>query len=194
MKKLLSLVVVASLISCNFGTKTEVKVKGKQYDRDTTNVIKKDTNPPLIITLDTSGVDKSNFGPIKLGQYYGETQEALGPPDTKSKAIEWAADGMLHEDWTWKKNGLVLNMSSYKETKDVITIHSITAMAPCTFITKAGLGIGSTYAEVEAAYKKDIDTEATDKTQITVGSVYGGIIFTFKNNKAERIFLGAAAE
>jgi hypothetical protein len=54
--------------------------------------------------------------------------------------------------------------------------------------------IGSSYAEVQEAYKKDIDPEATDKTQITVGSVYGGIIFSFKNDKAEKIFLGAEAE
>jgi hypothetical protein len=56
------------------------------------------------------------------------------------------------------------------------------------------MGMGSSYAEVETAYKKDIDPEATDKTQITVGSVYGGIIFSFRNDKVSRIFLGAEAE
>lgn len=117
------------------------------------------------------------------------------PPDSRSKAIEWAADGLLHEDWGWKSSGLVLNMSSDKTNIDsTLSIYSITAIAPCFFKTKAGIGIGSSYAEVQAAYKKDIDPEATDKTQITVGSVYGRIIFSFKNDKVNKIFLGAEAE
>jgi hypothetical protein len=56
------------------------------------------------------------------------------------------------------------------------------------------MGIGSSYAEVEQAYKKDIDAESTNKEQITVGSVYDGIIFKFKDGKVSKIFLGGAAE
>lgn len=144
---------------------------------------------------DMGKVDIESFGLIKLGQHYSKPLEAMGQPDSKSKPIEWGADGLFHEDWTWKENGLVLNMSFDKTNIDsTLSIFSITAKAPCDFKTKAGLGIGSSYAEVEAAYKKDIDPEATDKTQITVGSVYGGIIFSFKNDKVNKIFLGAEAE
>ncbi len=144
---------------------------------------------------DMGKVDIENFGPIKLGQHYSKTLEVIGQPDSKSKPVEWAADGLFHEEWTWKENGLVLNMSFDKTNIDsTLSIFTITAKAPCDFKTKAGLGIGSSYAEVEAVYKKDIDPEATDKTQITVGSVYGGIIFSFKNDKVNKIFLGVAAE
>lgn len=144
---------------------------------------------------DAGKVDIESFGAIKLGQHYSKTLEAMGQPDSKSKPIEWAADGLFHEDWTWKENGLALNLSFDKKNIDsTLSVFSITAKAPCDFKTKAGLGIGSSYAEVEAAYKKDIDPEATDKTQITVGSVYGGIIFSFKNDKVNNIFLGAEAE
>jgi len=154
--------------------------------KDTTTM----TTPP-----DMGKVDLENFGPIKLGQLYSEAKKVLGHPDSKSKAIEWGADGLLHEDWTWKSKGLVMNMSSDKtNVEGTLAIFTITAEAPCDFKTKAGLGIGNSYAEVEAAYKKDIDPEATDKTQITVGSVYGGIIFSFKNDKVNSIFLGAQAE
>jgi hypothetical protein len=140
-------------------------------------------------------IDIESFGDIKLGQPYLEMQRVLGAPDTKSPAIEWAADGLMHEDWTWKNKGLVLNMSSDKNNvSGTMVIFTITATALCTFKTKAGMGIGSSYSEVRDAYEKDIDPEATDKTQITVGSVYGGIIFNFKNDKAERVFLGAEAE
>jgi hypothetical protein len=140
-------------------------------------------------------IDIESFGPLKLGQHHSKTLEAIGQPDSKSKPIEWAADGLFHEDWAWKENGLALNMSFEKTNIDsTLSVFSITAKAPCDYKTKAGLGIGSSYAEVEAAYKKDIDPEATDKTQITVGSVYGGIIFSFKNDKVNNIFLGAQAE
>ncbi|NOT52053.1 MAG: hypothetical protein HOP10_12340 [Chitinophagaceae bacterium] len=192
MRTIFLIVGVAVLASCNSGTKTEVKVDGKQYEWDTTYPGTKDT---ASAPTPAGKTDIETFGDIKLGQASAETIKVLGEPDSKAEAIEWAADGLMHQDWTWKAKGLVLNMS-YDKTKQESTtaIYTITAQAPCAFKTKAGLGIGNTYSEVEAAYKKDIDPEATDKTQITVGSVYGGIIFSFTNDKASTIFLGAQAE
>lgn len=191
MKKLLPLLVVVILVSCNSGTKTEVKVEGKQYDRDTSYPAK---NPANSVPV-TSKIDIESFGEIKLGMSAADVRKILGAPNTESPAIEWGADGMMHEDWTWKNKGLVLNISSDKTNRDSsLSVFSITASSPCTFKTKAGMSIGSSYEEVLEAYKKDIDPEATDKTQITVGSVYGGIIFSFRNSKTEKLFLGAAAE
>lgn len=191
MKKLIPLLTFAVLISCNSKTKTDVKVEGKQYDWDTTYPAKDTASPAPV----NNKIDIESFGDIKLGQHYKETVAVLGEPDNKSKAQEWGADGLMHEDWTWKSKGLVLNMSSDKTNRESsLAVFSITATAPCNFKTKAGAGISSLYDEVQNAYKKDIDATATDKTQITVGSVYGGIIFSFKNDKVEKIFLGAAAE
>jgi len=191
MKKLLSLIVVASLISCNSGTKTEVEVEGKQYDWDTSYPAKESANSIPA----TSKIDIESFGEIKLGMSAADAKRILGNPKAEWPAIEWGADGLMHEEWTWKSKGLTLNMSSDKANRDSsLSVFSITANSPCIFKTKAGMGIGSSYEEVQEAYKKDIDPEATDKTQITVGSVYGGIIFSFRNNKAEKVFLGAAAE
>jgi hypothetical protein len=182
------------MAACNSKTKTETTGTGNKTVKDSITTPVKDSTT-VSVPVDPGKVDIENFGPLRLGQHYSEAQEAIGPPDTKSKAILWAADGLLHEDWTWKKNGLVLNMSSDEKNKDsTLSIFTITATAPCFFKTKAGMGIGNSYAEVEAAYKKDIDPEATDKTQITVVSIYGGIIFSFKNNKVNKVFLGAEAE
>jgi hypothetical protein len=188
-------IIFASLIimaACK--SKTKTTDTGEKKNMDTVIIAGKDSvsNPAQ---PDMGKVDLENFGPLKLGQLYSEANKVLGPPDSKSKAIEWAADGLLHEDWTWKSKGLQMNMSSdMANVEGTLAIFSITAEAPCDFKTKAGVGIGSSYAEVEAAYKKDIDPEATDKTQITAGSVYGGIIFSFKNDKVNKIFLGAEAE
>jgi len=140
-------------------------------------------------------IDIESFGDIKLGQPYLETLKVLGEPDTKSKAEEWGADGMMHEDWTWKTKGLVLNMSADKNNvSGSMAVFSIRANAPCNFKTRAGIGIGSNTADVQEAYKRDINPEESNQEQITVGSVYGGILFTLKNDKVKSIFLGAAAE
>ncbi len=190
MKQFLLVAFTIIFVACKSGKKENDETKN---DSLTTTIKKDSVAAPAV---EPAGkIDIESFGDIKLGQPYSETLKVLGEPDSKSEAIEWAADGLMHEDWTWKNKGLVLNMSSDKNNvPGTMVVFTITAKAACTFKTKAGMGIGSTYAEVQEAYKKDIDPEATDKTQITVGSVYGGIIFNFKNDKAERVFLGAEAE
>lgn len=155
-----------------------------------------------ITTTDTTGkitppsgkLDIESFGDIKLSQPSTALIKILGEPDNKTKAIEWEADGLMHEDWTWKSKGLIINLSFEIKDASTLQVFSIKAKAPCTFKTKANIGIGSSYAEVQEAYKKDINAEESNKEQVTVGSIYGGIIFTFRNDKVESVFLGAAAE
>lgn len=100
----------------------------------------------------------------------------------------------MHEDWTWKKKVLVLNMTSESDTPGSLTTFSITAKTPCTFKTARGIGIGNTAAEVQSAYKNDINIEESNNEQLAVGSIYGGILFGIQNYKVVSIFLGAAAE
>jgi hypothetical protein len=192
MKQLFLFASVLLLISCNSGKKdnagTETKTDGMVTELPVDTVL-----PPHDVP--TGKIDIESFGDIKLGQRYSDILKTLGEPDTKSMAQEWGADGLMHEDWTWKNKGLVLNLSSEKSSAEATrAVFSITANAPCTFKTRAGMGIGSTAAEVQEAYKRDINPEESSKEQITVGSVYGGIIFTLKNDKVASIFLGAAAE
>ena len=137
--------------------------------------------------------DLGGVGGLSLGLDNTKAIELLGQPDSKSKAEEWGADGLMHQDWLYKFKGITLNMDNSKGN-DKQAIFSITITSPCTFKTKKNMGIGSTYNEVMAAYANNIDKSFTDKATITVGSVYGGIIFSFKNDKAEKIFIGAAAE
>lgn len=186
----LSLLVLAS---CNAGAKNEKGNKTEKISTDTAVTTPADTTRP--VSQKSNKIDIDTFGDISIGQRHYDTKKAIGEPDKRTSPEEWGADGLMHEDWTYTPKGLVLNMSSEKKSKDNFkTIFSITATAPCLFKTKAGLGIGNSYAEVKEAYKDSIDTDATDKNQITVGSIYGGIIFTFKDDKVNRIFLGAAAE
>lgn len=47
---------------------------------------------------------------------------------------------------------------------------------------------------MKTTYAQEIDTTASDENVVTVGSLYGGIIFEFENKKVAKIFVGAAAE
>ncbi len=196
MRQLLLLTLIVILIGCKPGSKEKT---GAEVSNDSTVITAPQKDSSISAqpesTAQTGKIDIESFGDLKLGQHYKETIKAIGNPDSKSKAVEWGADGLMHEDWNWRGKGLVLNMSSDRtNAESSLSIFSITSKSPCSFKTKANIGIGSSYAEVQEAYKKDIDATATDKTQITVGSVYGGIIFTFKDDKVATIFLGAAAE
>jgi|CXWL01.1.fsa_nt_gi hypothetical protein len=137
--------------------------------------------------------DLGGIGELSLGLNHIKVTEQLGQPDSKSKAGEWGADGLIHQDWFYKTKGITLNMESNKNLAEQ-TIFSITITSPCIYKTKNNIGIGNTYKEVMTAYEKDIDKSASDKTSITVGSIYGGIIFDFKNDKVGKIFIGAGAE
>lgn len=190
MKQYFLLTTLIIFISCNSGKKNETTTT------DSTGAV---TKPDTTITAEpppaTGKIDIETFGPLKLGMSFKELVAAIGHPARKAEPVEWAADGLVHQDWTYPNEGLVLNVSFEKDALiQTGKLFTITATAPNWYKTAAGFAIGSSFAQVEAAYKKDIDPEATDKTQITVGSVYGGIIFSFVNDKASRIFLGAEAE
>lgn len=177
------------ILSCKSSNEEKpVPVAGK----DSTTITTTDSTGK--ITPPSGKIDIESFGDIKLGQPSAVLIKVLGEPDNKTKAIEWEADGLMHEDWTWKSKGLIINMASEISNATTMQVFSIKAKAPCTFKTKANIGIGSSYAEVQEAYKKDINSEESNKEQVTVGSIYGGIIFTFRNEKVESVFLGAAAE
>ena len=70
-----------------------------------------------------------------------------------------------------------------------------TVPAPSTLKTLRGIGIGSAEKDVTSAYGELRDDEMSVAGESFVaGSVYGGVIFDFRDGKVSRIFLGAAAE
>ena len=71
----------------------------------------------------------------------------------------------------------------------------ITAKAPSKLVTRNGAGIGTTEAEIIKAYGTYEDKENSKRgATFVVGSIYGGVIFTFEKGKVSEIFFGAAAE
>ena len=72
---------------------------------------------------------------------------------------------------------------------------AIKLTAPSALRTKKGIGIGSTFAEVEAAYEGTRDQSVIpSQKQIVVGSLYNGLVFRFEAGRVVEIFIGPAAE
>ena len=74
-------------------------------------------------------------------------------------------------------------------------IFSIKSTFPSKLKTKRGIGIGDTYEQVRKIYQQYEDRENSIPSKTFVaGSIYGGLIFTFKNNRVTQIYLGSVAE
>ena len=139
-------------------------------------------------------IEDESLGKITLQLKADPLITSIGKPEGKGKDVMWEAIGEWVQEWRYPAQGLKLNMGSEKQggTKSV---QSITATAPCKLATKKGIKIGSSIAEVTKAYKdvQDKEESVPGKTFVA-GSVYGGVIFTFKDGAVVQIFVGAAAE
>ncbi len=134
------------------------------------------------------------LGGLKLGMPEKDVLKLLGDPKKKSTLVHQEADGTWVQNWEYPAAGLSLVMGAEKKG-GAKTIAIITATAPCTLATKAGIKIGSPAVEVSKAYKKHLDKEnPPTATSIVAGSIYGGVIFTLEKGKVTQIFIGAAAE
>lgn len=134
------------------------------------------------------------LGKITLGQKADQLIALLGKPEGKGKDTLWEATGEWVQEWRFDAQGLKLNMAS--EAKGgAKQVSSITATSPSKLATARGIQIGSSEAEVRKAYQNVEDKEQSIVGETFVaGSIYGGVIFTFKEGKVVRIFIGAAAE
>ena len=74
-------------------------------------------------------------------------------------------------------------------------VNMISIKSPCDYKTQRGIQIGSSSAEVQRAYKNEINPQDSKlPATIVAGTVYGGIIFGLTNGFVTSIFIGAATE
>lgn len=134
------------------------------------------------------------LGSMHDGLAGAEVVQALGEPEEKSEATEWGADGAVHQTWNYPSKGIELDMIENEQKEQAINM--ITIKAPCTYRTKRGIGIGSKWEEVMAAYRNEIDlaNQESPKESIVAGTIYGGVIFSLENDQVVSIFIGAGAE
>lgn len=132
-----------------------------------------------------------SIGELKIGLTALKTKQLIGEPEERSKAEEWEADGEIHQNWIYKKEGITLEMIGDSTSQ---LINTISIVAPCKFKTLKQIGIGSSKDEVLKGYDMAIDKSAGIADNILVGTVYGGLMFNMENEKVTSVFIGAMAE
>ncbi|BDS07235.1 hypothetical protein NT6N_22750 [Oceaniferula spumae] len=116
----------------------------------------------------------------------------------KGTEQHWGATGDFVQKWILPKAGLEIDMASDKAGGPKSAI-SITCKPPFRWNTGQGIRLGAPKAEVIAAYSEfrkfnDAPDWGKDRDVYLVGSIYGGMMLTFKQGKLSEIFLGAASE
>ncbi|MBL9130090.1 MAG: hypothetical protein JNG86_02755 [Verrucomicrobiaceae bacterium] len=141
---------------------------------------------------------KENLGGIKIGLSEKGLSAILGKSVvTKGKLELEGATGDYIQTLDCPEKGLSVKLSAGENKKGAKTVAAFTATAKCTLATAKGIKIGSKMADVVEAYGAVRDKENADAARpdtFVAGSIFGGIIFTFKDGKVSEIFFGAAAE
>lgn len=137
-------------------------------------------------------MSNEKFDDLALQLSVDKVIKKYSTPDEKTEPKLWGADGFYHQTLKYNTLGFELGLSGEVATK--MTIDRITINAPCSFKTNEGVGIGSSKADVEKAYKNQIDPSIESSEVILAGTIYGGLTFDIKDGKVASIFLGAGAE
>lgn len=138
---------------------------------------------------------KERIGTLHLGMAAAKVGSAVTCPVQKLRERFEAATGEYVQNWRMPACGLEFKMSAPRR-KGPQTVAAITVTAPSKLATSRGIHIGSTEAEVQAAYGDVRDEEGMSEAgrNFVVGSIYGGLMFDFENGLVKDMFLGAAAE
>ncbi|MDR3556822.1 MAG: hypothetical protein P4L55_18875 [Syntrophobacteraceae bacterium] len=141
--------------------------------------------------FDTS---RERIGPLRLGMAEKDVKGAVSCRPGKGREILEGATREYVQNWKYPKCGVILKMSSERKGGPK-TVADITLTSPCDFKTGKGIHIGSTERQVREAYGRYRDPEASAAGQTFIaGSIFDGLMFTFRDGKVVEIFLGAAAE
>ncbi|MBS1187396.1 MAG: hypothetical protein H6R04_1414 [Burkholderiaceae bacterium] len=142
-----------------------------------------------------SGLLKSErIGTLHIDMPAAKVRQAVDCAFKRGPEKWWGADGAYHQEWVSKPCGLTLGMVAAKKGGRQ-TVESIALAAPAKLATQQGIRIGSSEPEVERAYGRYRDADNSVKGQnFVAGSVFGGLMFSFKQGRVSQIFLGAAAE
>jgi|GEM_PF-3505493 len=135
----------------------------------------------------------TNVGFLAEGMPIAEIIAKLGAPDEVGELWLEEATGDQVQDHIWKTKGVMVQ--AYLDPEKNLKVSRFTVEAPFAGKTSRGFGIGSSAAEVFAAYAAEIDPSFTEPgSKLVAGSVYGGIFFDFEDGKVISIFVGAGAE
>jgi hypothetical protein len=141
-----------------------------------------------------------SLGGLNDGDPISKAEALFGAPSEKEAFYEEGATGDMIAEWRWEKQGVSITV---QKLPTGLIARGVSVTAPSTAKTSRGIGIGSTWAEVDAIYSpvkgKGLNPDEGEEVtwgpeQIIVGSVYGGTFFSFEDGKVTSIFVGAGAE
>lgn len=159
-----------------------------------------------ILSIEVSGSDvmqDGSIGGIMIGATEPEVlaiaeKEEMGNP-FKGKDEMREAFGQAVQPWLFPDAGISIDMIS-DEIGGPKTVLSIAAKAGSKAATGKDISMGAQKADVIKAYadyrteKEEMSIFPEEDDVHLVGSIYGGMIFTFEKGGLAKIFLGAAAE
>lgn len=138
--------------------------------------------------------DNERIGPLRLGLAASRFPAWPRCAIAKGPRQLWEADGLYYQTWKSVRCGFELRLISTGKTS-AQSLESVRIMAPSRWKSRAGIGIGSSLAAVQKAYARAYNAQESRPGETFVaGSIYGGLIFTFRRGQVAEIFLGAAAE
>lgn len=143
------------------------------------------------------GWEEEMFGPLRLGMSSEQVIAALGEPELRPELVEMAATGERVAEWSWPARGVSTSMV---DGADGVTVAALTLSAPSELRgTYGGVGLGSTRAEVLAAYAElppgpdDVprdDPESPDVVRF--GNLYACLSFGLSaDGRVSSVFLGS---
>lgn len=139
-------------------------------------------------------IQNESFSGLKLDMNIQAFEPLLPCRVDKGEPVLWAGIGEIIQEWNYQECGVKLQLSTVDPGTPQI-ISSIVVRAPSELQTSRGIKIGSSEEEVVEAYADYLDEDhSVSGDTLVAGSVYGGLIFTIKNDHVDTMFLGAGAE
>lgn len=135
-----------------------------------------------------------SLGEFKIGSSAASVLKILGPPAHKTPPAFSEHDARYHQSWHYPQKGIFFGLVADNQG-DEPKVDAIRITAPATLATRRGIRLGAAEAAVVKAYGPDQDADSSvPNERLVAGSIYGGLIFTFREGRVVEIFLGAAAE
>jgi len=136
-------------------------------------------------------MESETIGKLQFDMPLAAIETEVGAAEEKTEFELWGADDFEHQTRIYQNN--TLEIDYIKTEDDEIVCNMITIYGDNELKTSRGIGIGDSRNAVLKVYQQEI-YDRDNETALIAGTIYGGVIFTFENDKVKSIFIGAGAE